>query len=149
METPKEGSVVHVELHTNDPPRTKEFFRAVFGWKFDEMPGMNYTLWHAPSPPHGGLQEPAANEPPQTLNYILVNEIGATTRKIERAGGTILVSKTEIPSVGWFAIFREPGGTIQALYQDAHAHPHEPPARAKPARKKSKKTKKSGSRKRK
>ena len=135
--TPKPGSIVHVEVHSNEPARTKQFFSEVFGWKFEDVPEMDYTTFQAPSAPHGGLMKPMENSPPQVLNYILSANIEETSRRIETAGGAIVVPKTEIPKVSWFAIFREPGGTVQALYQNA-APPRpapKPKPRKAPARK--------------
>ena len=43
----KPGSIVHAELHSADPAKTKQFYGEVFGWKFEEMPEMNYIMWRA------------------------------------------------------------------------------------------------------
>ena len=114
---PKPGSIVHVELHSPDPQKTKQFYADIFGWKFKDMPEMNYILFEAPSEPHGGVVTPMEDLGPMVLNYILTEEIEETARKIERAGGAILVPKSEIPNMGWFAIFRDPAGIAQALFQ--------------------------------
>ena len=109
---------MHVEIQSNDPPTTTRFFRDVFGWKIREMPEMNYTLWNAAGGPGGGFMKPQQGMSPGTLDHILSKEIESDARKIQAAGGAILLPKTEIPKVGWFAVFREPGGAVLALYQD-------------------------------
>ena len=118
MAEPKAGSIVHVEIHSNDPPRTKAFFANAFGWKFQDIPEMNYMTWEAPSKPAGGLQKPMEGRGPTVLNYLLSKEINEDIGRVQRAGGNILVPKSEIPGIGWFAIFQEPGGTAHALYQN-------------------------------
>ena len=128
----KPGSIVHVEIASNDLPRTKQFFNTVFGWKMQEMPEMNYTMFQAPGAPHGGITPPQGGMPAGTLNHILSNDIVATARKIEQNGGAILVPKTEIPKIGWFAVFREPGGAVLALYEDM---PKPRASRPRPAKK--------------
>jgi len=128
---PKEGSIVHVEYMSNDPDRTKRFYRDVFGWKFQDMPEMNYSMWEAPTSPGGGLMKTPEGQPPSVVNYILAKDIDATMRKISAAGGAILKPKQEIPGMGWWAVFREPGGTVTALYQNL---PQPRPARKPPAR---------------
>ncbi len=115
--SPKAGSIVHVELHSPDPQKTKQFYADIFGWKFKDVPEMNYILFEAPSEPHGGVMTPMEDLGPMVLNYILTEEIEETARRIERAGGAILVPKSEIPNMGWFAIFRDPAGITQALFQ--------------------------------
>jgi len=135
-ETPKFGSIVHVEIQSNDPPTTTRFFREVFGWKIREMPEMDYTLWNAASGPGGGFMKPQEGMSPGTLNHIFSKEIESDARKIQAAGGAILMPKTEIPKVGWFAVFREPGGAVLGLFQ-AGPRPRPVPKKAK-ARKKGK-----------
>ncbi len=90
---------------------------------------MNYTTFKAPSPPDGGLMEPMEGMGPTVLNYILATDIDETQRKIERAGGALIVPKSEIPNFGWFASFRDPAGITQAIYQNM------PRPRAAPRRK--------------
>ena len=129
-EVHKTGSIVHVEIQSNDTPASARFFKSVFGWKIKEFPEMQYTMWNAAGGPGGGFTAPQGGMGPGTLNHILSTAIDRDVRKIQTAGGAILVPKTEIPKIGWFAVFREPGGAVLALYQDLpHAHPHQRPAK--------------------
>ena len=132
MAQPKEGELVHVEFHTNDPARTKRFYGEVFGYKFEDFPEMNYTMYKAPGGPAGGIMKVMDNRPPQVLNYLMANDIERTLRKVSAAGGAILQPKMEIPGQGWWALFQEPGGTVMALYENL---PRPRPAR-KPATRK-------------
>ncbi len=132
MAQPKAGSIVHVEIHSNDPPRTKTFFANAFGWKFQDVPEMNYITWEAPDKPAGGLQRPMEGHGPTVLNYLASNAIENDIARVQREGGAVLMPKTEIPKIGWFAIFQEPGGTVHALYQNL---PQPQPARRPPAKK--------------
>ncbi len=113
----KAGSVVHVELHSADPAKSKTFYGEVFGWKFEELPEMNYTLWRAAKDPAGGLQKAAEGRPPQVLNYLLSENLERTLEDIENAGGSVVEPRQEIPGWGWWAIFQEPGGTTMAIYE--------------------------------
>ncbi len=142
---PKEGSYVHIELMSNDPTRTKAFFNEVFGWKFQDVPEMNYATYEAPTPPHGGLMTPPENMTAGTLNYILATDIDDACGRIQAAGGEILQPKREITNVGWWALFREPGGTIHAVFQNAMPAPAPRPARRRTAARKSS-ARKSGAR---
>lgn len=128
---PKAGSIVHVEFHSRDPAKTRRFYGEVFGWKFKDVPKMDYTLFEAPSPPHGGLMTPMEGMPPGVLNYILSDSIDVTLERIEEAGGTVLTPKTEIPNMGWSAVFRDPEGTVQALFEN------KPETRRSPQRRRS------------
>jgi len=112
----KPNSVVHVEIHSNAPEKTKEFLKDVFDWKFQDMPEMNYSKFEAPSAPGGGLQK-AENLPAGIINYILSEDIEGTLKKIQSSGGAIVMPKAEIPGMGWFAVFQDPTGITLALYE--------------------------------
>jgi len=114
----KPNSVVHVEIHSNAPEKTKAFLKDVFDWKFQDMPEMNYSLFEAPSAPGGGLQK-AENLPAGIINYILSEDIEGTLKKIQSSGGAVVMPKAEIPGMGWFAVFQDPTGITLALYETA------------------------------
>src|SRR2546427_9402385 len=110
----KPNSVVHVEIHSNAPEKTKAFLKDVFDWKFQDMPEMNYSTFEAPSAPGGGLQK-AENLPAGVLDYILSKDIDGTVKKIQSSGGSIVTPKMAIPGMGFFAAFPEPPGTTVVL----------------------------------
>jgi predicted enzyme related to lactoylglutathione lyase len=126
-EQPKPGSIVHVELHVKDPKKVEGFYRNLFGWKFTPVPGMDYALFEAPSGPGGGLGglQPG-NWPAGVINYILVNSVEEHEKKIQSAGGKVIMSKTEVPGQGWFAVFEDPAGTRMALWQQNPNAPQPP-----------------------
>ena len=39
-------SVVHFEIPSGNTARAKKFYSSVFGWKSEDYPKMNYTIWH-------------------------------------------------------------------------------------------------------
>jgi hypothetical protein len=120
---PPYGTIVHCELYSDDPAATQAFYEAVFGWRFQEIPGADYWLIRAPERPHGGLlrrrrpEKPGGFDPPATLNYIHVRSIEEATRKVVEAGGKILVPRYEIPNMGSFAVFQAPGGTVHNMVE--------------------------------
>ncbi|MBI4416393.1 MAG: VOC family protein [Euryarchaeota archaeon] len=134
-----EGSIVHVELHSSDPAKTKQFYSNVFGWKFKDLPEMNYMLWTAANEPGGGLMKTVEGRPPMVLDYVLSKNINASLQKVQASGGMVLQPKTEIPNQGWWALFQEPGGTVMALYQNMPQSPPPKPAAKKAAKGKKKK----------
>ncbi|UCD91978.1 MAG: VOC family protein [Methanobacteriota archaeon] len=117
-EEPKHGSFTHIEIPVKNKEKSKEFYGEVFGWKFEEVPEMEYTLFYAPDPPHGGLFVPEKDQPSTgVLNHINVDSVDETSQKIEDLGGKILVPKTEVPKIGWFAVFQDPDGSTQAIFE--------------------------------
>jgi predicted enzyme related to lactoylglutathione lyase len=115
---PKPGSIVHVEIHVKEPKKVQQFYSSLFGWKFQEVPGINYWLFETPSGPGGGLGglQPG-NWQSGVTNYISVNSVDEYQEKIKKAGGKIIVPKAEVMGQGWFAVFEDPAGTRMALWQ--------------------------------
>jgi predicted enzyme related to lactoylglutathione lyase len=116
-EEPKPGSIVHVEFAVKDPKKVEKFYGNLFGWKFEEVPGMNYWLIQTPSGPGGGVGPLQENQTTGITNYIFVNSIDEYVKKIEKAGGKITAPKLEVPGQGWMAWFQDPAGTSMALWQ--------------------------------
>lgn len=122
MPKPVPGTYAHIELYSEDPEATRRFYTDVFGWAFERVsygPGMEYLGYRTPAMPHGGLMDRATTPPtmPGTLAYIHSDDIDATARRIEDAGGKVLQGKFEVPNVGWMLVFQDPGGVVQAVWQ--------------------------------
>lgn len=145
------GSFCHVEFPGTDLEKQKKFFTSVFGWKFDSsMPGYEtYTTGDPQTCIGGGLWTPPEGMPRVIVNYILVPSVDAHSKKIVDAGGTIYKEKTEVPGMGWFAVFGDPEGNTWGIWetnpehmkkwlaeQEAKKKAAQPKAKAKPAKKK-------------
>jgi predicted enzyme related to lactoylglutathione lyase len=113
----KDGSIVHVEITSKSPPKTKAFFAEVFGWKFTEMPEMGYATFEPAAKPAGGMMKSGKGMPVGVTNYLLATSIDKTLGKVTKAGGKVVRPKTEIPGVGWFAVIQTPGEVVFALFQ--------------------------------
>ncbi len=124
-EQPKPGGIVHVEFHVKEPKKLEAFYGGLFGWKFQEVPGMNYSLFQAPSGPGGGVGTlQPGNWPSGIINYILVDSVEKYEGRIKKAGGKIISPKMEVPGQGWFAVFEDPSGTRMALWEQNPNAPH-------------------------
>jgi predicted enzyme related to lactoylglutathione lyase len=120
------GDWCHVELLTGDRERAKRFYGAVFGWGLDDIPGADYTMITTSEngirAGLGGLAEATgfgSPKPNGTVAYIRPDDFDTTLAAIERAGGEILIPKTDVMGYGWFAHFRDPDGNVVGLWEDA------------------------------
>ena len=108
----------HFEFMTDDEEKCKAFYGAVFDWSFDNSSMPGYTLIQTGSQPGGGVMKRPAEAPEPAFNaYFLVDDMDATLAKIAEAGGTIVVPKTPIPKVGYYAIFLDPEHICLGLFQ--------------------------------
>ena len=123
------NSIVHFEIPADDVPRAKKFYEKALGWKISDPWKMNYFLVETKSKGkegiNGGLM--ARKMPGQPfMNYLAVDSIDAYCKKVEKAGGIVVMPKTEVaPGMGWIAAFKDTEGNIMGF----HEAPQKPPAR--------------------
>jgi hypothetical protein len=114
------GSIVHVELLSRDHPGTRGLLESTFGWEFDRDEEQEYLMWWAPNPPGGGLVDETTwpDAPASTVLYVRVDDVDATRTAIVDAGGELVVDEVEVPGMGVFVVFRDPGGVVNAARED-------------------------------
>lgn len=114
----------HVEIPTTEFKKAKKFFGAVFGWTFQDIPGMDYVLFKAGSQPNGGFYKVKKMPKKGQVNvYIEVEDIDAKLKEIRKARGKVLVKKSPVGTMGSFAQFATPDGCYLSLWQVAPKEP--------------------------
>lgn len=112
---------VHVELNTTDTDKAKEFYSQLFDWQLEDMsmgPSGTYTAIKVGGGTGGGLlKNPMPGVPSFWLAYVLVDDIGAATRKAETLGAKIVKDSIEVPNMGWLSIIADPTGAALGLWQ--------------------------------
>jgi predicted enzyme related to lactoylglutathione lyase len=112
---------VHVELHTNDLARAKEFYSKLFTWKLQDMPmpgGGSYTMIDVGGGTGGGMMvNQAPGTPPHWMSYVGVDDINAATRKAKDLGAKVVVDVTEVGQYGTMSVITDPTGATLALWQ--------------------------------
>ena len=109
--------IVHIEFSASDREAAGRFYSDAFGWQIQQMPEMNYATFEAKGGPGGGFNPVNEQNPAGSiLVYIDSNDIETDLKKIESLGGSTIIPKTEIPQVGWFAIFADLTGNQLGLY---------------------------------
>ena len=103
--------IAHIEFSSVDREASGKFFSELFGWKVQQMPEMNYATFDTGDGIGGGLNPVQEDFPAGTIAvYVHSDDIEATLAEAEKLGGKTIVSKSEIPGVGWFAFFADPTG---------------------------------------
>src|ERR1035441_1301649 len=101
------------ELLTSDEAGATMFYSAVFGWQTAAFPGadVKYTIWKQQGKGLGGLlKRPMEQIPPHWLSYVTVADVDATAKKVDQAGGKVLMPPFDVPTVGRIAVFQDPQG---------------------------------------
>jgi len=112
-----------------------EFYKDVFGWKFQKMPMGDFDYWLIETGPHGksvgGGMYKKTNPQDSPRNFISVEKIDVVIAAFKKAGGKTMMGKQEVPNVGFTFIGTDPEGNVIGL--------HEATVARRPAPKKSKK----------
>jgi uncharacterized protein len=115
------GGLAHTELASNDPAATQRFLEAAFGWRFETVKGPKgntYLSFTTPGNGRGGIRPTQPKEPPGTTSYVRVDDLDAALKKVQKAGGEIVLPRTDVPGMGSFFWFKVPGGPVLAAWQD-------------------------------
>lgn len=110
--------IVHVDFSAQNPEEAGKFYADLFGWSIRSMPEFDYVTFQPESGPGGGFMKPD-NEmynAGDVIVYVETDDIEASLARAESLGGKTLLSKTEIPGIGWFAFFSDPTGNRVGLY---------------------------------
>lgn len=119
----KEGQIIHVEISAKDPQAAGNFYSSMFGWKVDYNREMDYGMFEPPEVPAGGFPKIDGKmyNVGTVLIYILTENIEGKLDQISKAGGKVVLPRTEIPQMGWFALFNDPTGNLVGLFSDKPA----------------------------
>ena len=123
-------TIVHFEIPADNVERLRKFYGKLFGWKIEKMPGpMEY--WGVETVPvnekgetlrqgvNGGMMK-RQNPEQKSVNYIQVESVDEYARRIGDLGGRVIVPKTEIPGMGWWALALDPEGNQFGVFQPVH-----------------------------
>ena len=120
MSSVSKHPIVHVEIPAADQQATGTFYRELFGWEIESYPEMEYVMFRAGDGPGGGFPKADGQmaSPGSVLVYVGTDDIEASLSQATSLGGSTVVPKTEIPGMGYFAVFTDPTGNRVALYKD-------------------------------
>jgi predicted enzyme related to lactoylglutathione lyase len=113
---------IHFDLTAEDPERAMKFYKDIFGWKFEKWEGpMEYwmiTTGEKNEPGiNGGLSKKGQQSMPN-MNTIGVSSVEQFSATVQGKGGKILMSKTAIPGVGWFATCQDTEGNTFGIIEE-------------------------------
>ena len=117
--------IVHVDLPANDPAAAAKFYEAAFGWQTTHETDFDYWMFSAAGGPGGGFVRDGSDGPGESfkneigkpLIYLGSDDIDADLARVEACGGRTVMTRTDIPGVGWFAMFTDPSGNRLGFFQ--------------------------------
>jgi len=123
------GEVGHFEIPADNVERARKFYSKTFGWTMTPTPGMDYTMVETgavdekrmPKEPGyigGGIAKRAAPLEHPVIT-IVVDDVAAAEKAVEKNGGKIIQKKTAIAdgTMGFAAYFKDSEGNTVGLYE--------------------------------
>ncbi len=121
------GRVVWHDLRTNDPAKAQAFYSAMFGWSIQEhdMGGPEpYRMIANGEEGIGGFE--SFDGPSHWIAYTNVPDVDAAAEKAQSGGGSVPQPGTDIPTVGRFAVIRDPQGASICAFRGSNDDAPEP-----------------------
>lgn len=127
----KNPTVVHFEIPADDVERARKFYSSLFGWKIERADvkvdgdAMDYWMISTSGDSNdktslgGGLMKRKDPQQPN-LNYIGVPSIDQYSKKVEDLGGSVLMPKTKVEGIGFFAVCTDTEKNSFALWEIIH-----------------------------
>ena len=116
---------VHVELHTSDLKKAKDFYAKLFGWKLTDeaMPNGTYTMIDVGGGTGGGMMtNPTPGTPSHWMAYVGVDDINASTKRAKELGAKVMMDVTEVGAFGWMSVIEDPQGAHIAMWKPKTPH---------------------------
>lgn len=113
--------IMWLEIASTDIPASAQFYAELFGWPIVRDEQMDYTMTGFDDGSTGVGFSPVNEEQGvpvgDVLVYVDVDDIDEAIARARELEAPIYMEKTEIPTVGWMAIFGDPGGNRIAVME--------------------------------
>jgi uncharacterized protein len=124
------GTPSWVDLQTSDTSGAKEFYAALFGWDYDDLPvgpGPDgneavYSMANKRAKNVAAIASlPMAGVPPHWNTYVTVTDVDASAAQVPGAGGTVVMEAFDVMDAGRMAVIADPTGAMVNLWTPKNA----------------------------
>jgi len=116
------STIVHFDVPAENIERAKKFYSALFDWKFESFPEMQYHLITttdlAGAPGVGGGMGRRRDPSQPITNYYGVKSIDAAMKQVRNFGGTVVMGKMAVPKMGYLANCIDTEGNPFGLWEE-------------------------------
>ncbi len=103
------GSICHIEIPADNLGALQGFYHNLFEWDFEKITGdmEYYNVKHGEEKPMGGMMARMSPDQKPTF-YVCVDSSEEAIRKAKETGATIIVPRTPVKGMGWYAVMMDP-----------------------------------------
>jgi predicted enzyme related to lactoylglutathione lyase len=113
------NEVCFFEIPADNLEKLQNFYNGLFGWTFQRMPGpMEYYMITTGSGETKGGMMQRQNPQHVPINYVMVESVENAQKKAQELGAQVIVPRTAVPAMGWFAVMMDPQNNAFGLWQD-------------------------------
>ncbi len=112
------GQICHVEIPADDLGSLQKFYGGLFDWDFEKMPGdiEYYGINQGDEKVMAGMI--ARQDPGHTpMFYVCVESLDAALAKARDQGATVIVPKTAVKGMGWYAVALDPQKNLFGFWE--------------------------------
>ena len=118
--------VQHFEIPADNMARAKKFYSSVFGWKIQDVPGMEYAMADSVETDqnrqpiggtNGGILKRNTEYANVTSITITVEDADKTIQEVIQAGGKLVREKQEFGNIGYVAYVKDSEGNVVGIWQ--------------------------------
>lgn len=122
--------VIHFEIPADNEKRAQDFYKNIFGWKIEAVPGMDYYFVTTVEADQnmvpkelgaingGMLKRSVPGEQP--IIVIQVSSIDDYLKKISGSGGKVILPKMTVGTFGFYARVTDTEGNVIGLWETPH-----------------------------
>jgi predicted enzyme related to lactoylglutathione lyase len=116
-------TIVHFDISADDTNRAKNFYAALFGWKFEAYPGpVDYLLISTENLDGtpgvgGGIGKRSDPSHRGIMNYYGVESLEGGMKKVKALGGKLISEKMAVPGMGYLVNCQDTEGNPFGLYE--------------------------------
>ena len=119
------NNLVFFAVHADDLARARRFYEKVFGWKFQPWGPPDFFLVSTGTKDDPGVagalqkrHELVPGKAPMSYECTIgTSDIDQTIADVTKHGGTVILPKCEIPTVGYLFKFQDPEGNLVCAKQ--------------------------------
>lgn len=118
---PTPGTPAWVEVSSEDPAASREFYGRLLGWTFEvslDPDHHGYSVAVHDGEPVAGLYEASDDIPPGWLLYLHVPDAGTVRERVAALGGRVLAGPADRPAAGRVLLAADPTGATIGFWQD-------------------------------